>query len=494
MRKPNLLFVMTDQQRWDAMSCASDWVRTPAIDRIAAEGVRFSECVTNSPLCVSARVSLATGLYPHNTGVWQNVRYDIAANTPTWMRAVRDAGYRTSLFGKTHLHTHGDLRDGVPLLRSLGLDDIDEITDARSIATRQCNLVSRWEEKGLLQSYRDEVHDRTQNDPYRAKASVLPLEDYLDTYVGEQAANYLSAYDRDEPWFCWVSFGGPHEPWDAPEPYASEYDPAAMPRALRRAVSLPSRPRGQLDTWWNDVRSPTPAQVAALRANYAGNVSLIDDQIANILRVIEHRGELDNTVIVFTSDHGEMNGDHGLVGKANLFESSVKVPLLIRTAETAQSAIGGTVASTPVELFDVGPTLVELAGGSLVHEQFARSLVPVLTDPRTPHRRFAVSEVLGEAMIRKDNWKVTVNSAGTPYLVFDLEADPGESLNLAGTPEVREVEAQMRNELLTHFLQAAPYLAPTSGPTYPAVSDLGTNVVTSSVRSNQTGDTVAIRH
>ena len=104
MAKPNILLLMTDQQRADALGCSGGWVRTPHLDRVAREGVRFTNCVTNSPVCVPARVSLATGLYPHNTGIWHNVPYDLPADTPTWMQAIRAAGYRTSLFGKTHLH------------------------------------------------------------------------------------------------------------------------------------------------------------------------------------------------------------------------------------------------------------------------------------------------------------------------------------------------------------------------------------------------------
>ena len=106
MGHPNILLLMTDQQRWDAMGCSGDWVQTPNLDRIASEGTRFTNCVTTSPVCIPTRLSLATGLYPHNTGVWDNMNHQMPPERPTWMQAVRDAGYRTSLFGKTHLHPH----------------------------------------------------------------------------------------------------------------------------------------------------------------------------------------------------------------------------------------------------------------------------------------------------------------------------------------------------------------------------------------------------
>ena len=121
MDKPNILLLMTDQQRWDALGCYQDWLQTPNLDLIANQGVRFTNCVTNSPVCIPARLSMATGLYPHNTGVWNNVNHQMDCHIPTWMQAIRSAGYRTSLFGKTHLHPHqGDLRDREDLMSVYG--------------------------------------------------------------------------------------------------------------------------------------------------------------------------------------------------------------------------------------------------------------------------------------------------------------------------------------------------------------------------------------
>ena len=116
--RPNILLVMTDQQRWDALGCVTDWMQTPNMDRIASEGVRFSHCITNSPVCVPTRRSMATGHYCHNTGVWYNGNHSLDPDAPTWMRAIRDAGYRTSLFGKTHLNAghDGDLGSETSLL------------------------------------------------------------------------------------------------------------------------------------------------------------------------------------------------------------------------------------------------------------------------------------------------------------------------------------------------------------------------------------------
>ena len=152
---------MTDQQRWDAMGCSGGWVKTPNLDRIASEGIRFSNCVTNSPVCIPARVSLATGLYPHNTGIWNNIQYDMPENTPTWMQAIRNAGYQTSLFGKTHLHHHtGDLREREYLLHSYGLDEVNEIGGPRASARVMSYLTERWDQQGLWKKYRADYEEQ----------------------------------------------------------------------------------------------------------------------------------------------------------------------------------------------------------------------------------------------------------------------------------------------------------------------------------------------
>jgi len=445
---------MTDQMRWDAMGCSGDWVKTPNLDRIASEGVRFSNCVTNTPVCIPARVTLATGLYCHNTGIWDNFHYDMPAETKTWMQAVREAGYRTSLFGKTHLHSHqGDLRDREHLMHAYGLDDIDEIGGPRAAARVLSHMTERWEKAGLWKAYQDDYEERFSHRIQPVRPSVLPLEEYADVYVGQQAKQYLRTYDRDEPWFCWVSFGGPHEPWDAPEPYASMYNPADMPRPVPAPEEKWERPTGLLDRAVKHRGNITPETAAEMRANYAGNVSLIDDQIGEILEAIEQRGELGNTVIVFSSDHGEHNGDYALCHKSTFLDGPVRVPLLVRTPELLNRPNSGSVCDSPTEWMDIGPTLVELAGGSIDYQQFAKSLCPTLGNPSMEHREFAISELEGEIMYLDREWKMALNSSGEPYMLFDRENDPSEQENLAGAPGTASLREKLKSRILDRLVQ-----------------------------------------
>jgi len=446
--QPNILFLMTDQQRWDALSCASSWVDTPNLDRIAQEGVRFPRAYTNSPVCVPARVSLMTGRYPHQTGVWTNGRRMLDPQAHTWAQSVRDAGYATSVFGKTHLHPHkGDLRDREHLLHRWGLDHVDEIGGPRAMTRVRCRLTDLWQEAGVLDAYREDLESRYRDKPWVVRPSPVPFELYADVYVGTRARDYLRSYREQRPWMCWVSFSGPHEPWDTPAPYAGKFDPAAMPAPLR-AQSEPSRPQGGID---QRPRFPIePREIAALRADYAARLKLIDDQIGGLLRVIEERGELDRTVIAVGSDHGEMNGDFGLIYKQNFLNPAVRIPFLLRVPHGS----GGRVCEDPVELMDLGATLVELAGGEPVPGSQARSVAGRVLGRSDRGRQAALSELSGEVMIATKEWKLAVNKRGHPYLLYDLDADPDERRNLAGVREYADQGRRLQSLMLRRIVQS----------------------------------------
>ena len=485
MQRNNVLLIMADQWRWDGLGVTGGWVETPNLDRLARQGVLFENCITNSPVCVPARISMATGLYPHNTGIWGNVEYDLPANSKTWMQRVRELGYRTSLIGKSHLHRHvGDLREREHMMRAYGFDDVDEIGGPRRSMTVGSNLSDLWAKHGVLESYVEDYRERFSAKPFVAKPSPLPLELYADVYVGQRAKQYIREYNHDEPWFSLVSFGGPHEPWDAPEPYASMYDPKEMPRPIPRSDSAPGRPEGFLDQLYLPGNSHSPDisrdELAAMRANYAGNITLIDEQIGEILAVLEENGELARTDILFVSDHGEMNGDHGLIYKENFLNGSVKVPLVISTAEMRRSGAEGARYSGMVEWFDLGPTVCDLAGDEdlpLPYTQFAKSLGPVLRDLSLTHRTEAVCELHGEILIQTEDWKMAVNNEGDAYLLFHLAVDPDERVNLIGVPGAEPAVRRLKDVLLRRLIGSQKFVeaqAMGERPPFPEQHGIGT--------------------
>lgn len=467
---PNILLIVTDQQRWDALGSVSPWLKTPNMDRLAAEGVRFGSAFTNSPVCVPARVSLALGLYPHNHGVWQNQRYTLPAGSPTWMRELREAGYRTSLFGKTHLHPlKGDLRDAAPLLDAYGFEHADEVAGPKASVRCRSNLTDLWRAAGVYDAYRTDLQERLSTKRWLVRPSPLPLDLYPDVYVGHQAAAHLRALGSDRPWFCWVGFPGPHEPWDTPEPYAGFYDPHAMPPARGRMRDRNrTRPSGFLDDRLARARTFDPADVAAMRADYAGNVTLIDDQIGALLEVIEARGELDTTVVALVSDHGELNGDYGLIYKQVFLDPAVKVPFLLRLPPR-MSAPAGLVSDLPVELLDLGATLLEVGlgtdrAGRWSDRTFSTSLVSnVLGRSVSDTKPTVVSELRGEVMVATRDWKAALNTEGDVYLLIDLDKDPDETTNLAGSRRARGLEEEARAVALRRLVQTSGYRSADDG-------------------------------
>jgi choline-sulfatase len=197
-------------------------------------------------------------------------------------------------------------------------------------------------------------------------------------------------------------------------------------------------PKGFLDRRLANQPRFEEGDVAKIRANYAGRVALIDDQIGGILQVIEERGELDRTVIAFASDHGEMNGDHGLIYKKAFLKGAVQIPLLVRLPGVENFA-RGAVSSTLVELMDIGATLVDLAGNRRPKGSRARSLIPVVKNPERRFRSLVVSGLKREIMLASTDWKLVLNEERQPYVLVDLRNDADETLNLAGDPAYGEV-------------------------------------------------------
>jgi arylsulfatase len=451
--KPNILFIMTDQQRWDALGATGDWVNTPNLDSLAEEGFLFSNCYTNSPVCAPARISLASGLYPHNHGLWHNNAYDLPAGLFTWMKAARNNGYRTSLFGKAHLRQrhNKDIRTLEHFMRRYGFDDVNEIVGPRACTKTLSHMTDLWEREGHWQAYIDDYAERFAHKPHIAKPSTLPLELYADSYIGQRAWDYLKGYQHQKPWCLMLSFGGPHEPWDAPEPYASMYRPEDMPPPRSLGSGWDEIPESTLQERLQRAWKLDPEDVAKLRANYAGNVTLIDDQVGRIIELLKQRGEYENTWIVFTSDHGEFNGDYGLLYKNSFFDSAARVPLIVRPPSAWQSREKTGSSDVMVEMFDLGATIADIVGAKVPSEYFAKSLLPYLRGDRHTHREFAMVEFKGELLYVDPRWKMMINKEAVPCMLIDRGNDPEEAVNLVGGVE-QGVEARLASKLFSRLL------------------------------------------
>jgi arylsulfatase len=449
---------MADQFRADAIGSIGAYTRTPNLDRLAGEGWLFTNAFANSPECIPSRISLAVGLYPHQTGVDQNMRCTLDPSHPNWMQAIAAAGYRTSFFGKSHLHPHeGDIRDRLPLMHKYGLQTVDETTGPHASASVRSNMTELWERRGLWDTFRADIHERHAK-PFVARPSPLPLDLYYDCYVGGRARAYLETLSSG-PWFCCVSFGGPHEPWDAPAHYATMYATNDMP-APRPRMPRVKELRGLLKQRYSSTYF-TPDlnndDIAALRANYAGNVTLIDDQIGEIVGILRRRGELDRTLVVFTSDHGEMNGDYGLLYKSNFFDPAIKIPLIIAPPRIGGRKATGKLSSALVELMDVGATLTDYADAQPMPSQ-ARSLRPLVEDRKSAHRPISVSEFAGHTCAITPELKIEFDPHLNPVLAFDRIGDAEEQNDVSQDVNYQHAITVVRNRIIS-FRQSTPNVA-----------------------------------
>jgi choline-sulfatase len=449
---------MPDQVRADCMSAAGHpQIRTPNIDRLAAEGVRFTEAHTVSPLCMPARASFINGLYPHNHGMWDN-RGQMPAGDETFFHHLQAAGYYTAHIGKSHYYTHGrgHLRDHEDYMHARGLDYVHETTGPWATLTTDSYLTDHWQPLGLVEAFRADYRDRQSSRRIVVRASPLPVEEFPDSYVGRQAVQFIDTYDRHEPMALFVGFGGPHEPWDAPGEYATMYDPAQTPPAI---------PPGEPGRWLPDHAREhmreglqpgmTDADVAAIRANYYGKITLVDHWVGQILEALARRAWLDSAFTVFWSDHGEMAGDHGRLYKSIFFNAAVKVPLILRWPGRIAPA---RTCDALVEIIDVFPTLLEGLDLESSRRCLGRSLWPVLDNTDRPHREAVFSEVATQGtygtMIRTDRHKYVVDQHGRGCQLFDLGADANEQRNLIGCPDAKAVEAELGERLLRFYLEA----------------------------------------
>ncbi len=280
--------------------------------------------------------------------------------------------------------------------------------------------------------------------------SPLPVEEHADSYVGRRAVEFLSDYEEDRPFCAFVGFGGPHEPWDAPGRFAQMYDPAETPPPTAPEGTEPGPWVPHEAAQWQRTGRHNLARddIARLRANYYGKISLIDEWSGRILDTLERRGLLDDALILFWSDHGEMLGDHDRLYKSRFYESALRVPLVLRWPGRVP---GGETRDALASTVDIMPTILEAAGVGVPDSCDGLSLLPVLRNAAAPFREATISEVRSgghrNRCVVTQRWKYAERTGGTPLLLYDLCADPGELDNLVGHPDKAHVEAELRTRL-----------------------------------------------
>ena len=457
--QPNILYIFSDQHRGDAMGCVGNPVIiTPNLDRLAAESVTYTNCYTNCPLCMPARATMMSGLYPREHGIWANDQ-DSPHDGPSHVRNVRDAGYHTALIGKSHLYLHGGVpashsKDRTDLLNAWGFDDPHELHGPLASGKHSSPYTDYLQEKGLLEKHRKNINDyripwrNGTLKPWDEPPCALPTEDHLDSYTGRTAANWIRNYDKDKPFYMQVLCPGPHDPFDSPQEYRDKYNPNIMPEGIMDPPGAPVPPNVQAMMKSKNMTGMTVAQKQTMIVNYFAKITLIDHYIGQMLDALEESGLADNTWVIYNSDHGEMLGDHMLYNKVVFYDASVRVPLIVRPP----GGIQGWQSTALTDVISVVASIVDIANASPVQTD-GRSLVPQVqagagADGAQRGKDAVISEVRGQTMVFDGRYKLGIESVSeNPNELYDVETDPDELTNRVEDPDCKSV---IENLIETH--------------------------------------------
>ena len=450
---PNIVLIMTDQQRFDTIAeLGYEHVHTPNLDRLVSEGSAFTSTYVTAPSCAPSRASLFTGLYPHSNGVLRN-------EDPwrhSWVEQMAEAGYRCVNVGKMHTY---------PYEVAAGFHERHVVENKDRYPKTNPHYLDQWDKafwaRGVEKPGRGIYRQRADYDE-RMGAFVweAPEDLHADNFVGGLATMWLDRYTGDEPFFLQVGFPGPHPPYDPTERHLRRYEDVEMPPAVGTPESLADQPdplqelrRHNQEVDHDSVvhrENPSEEQIGRQRRHYMANVSMIDEQVGEILEGLERRGVLDDTVVIFTSDHGDCLNDHGHIQKWTMYEPSVRVPLVFwgRHHVQAQQRLDGLTS-----LMDIGPTILELAGLRAPEWMEADSLMPALGGEPWAGRDYAFSEhardkiLTGTAlmtMVRDHRYKLVEFIDTDQGQLFDVEEDPSELHNLWDAPDYSPVRSRLQ--------------------------------------------------
>ena len=474
-KQPNILFIFSDQHRHDVLGCAGhSLVQTPNLDRLADWGMRFERTWTQCPVCMPCRATMITGRYTHELGFTSNVTADRGDTVddspfkpawPTIMKQLQGGGYETASIGKTHYHGRPgsleagergesfDTRQFGDFVKGFGWDYVMEEYDRYGHV--QSHVKSPYmdflEARGVLETHQEQIRGIYRLTPthWRGETSVLPQECELSSFIADHAMDWLKSRDSEKPFYLHLGFVQPHVPLMDDPIWAAYYADAD--------IALPdmTMPRDTNEVWaekvaklkaHSQVQTMTDDFVREGIRHYLGAVSLVDQKIGEVIDTLNELGELDNTWIIYSADHGEMLGEHHLWAKHSFYEGSVQVPLIVSPPDRKSRG----VCSDLTQLIDVVSTIAEI--GQVVPPEGARgqSLLPLL-EYGSGGYEYVFSTIEDWTGVRNEAYRFTLHiPTGTPCELYDLARDPGELNNCVEDPAYREIVAQFKAVVLNH--------------------------------------------
>lgn len=450
--RPNILWYCTDQQRYDTIGALGNpHVRTPTLDRLVREGVTYEHTYCQSPICTPSRSSFMTGLYPsrlHNT---RNGNETFPSGVPLISKLIAERGYDCGMIGKFHLQSAGHRTE--PRIKEDGF------------RYWKFSHAPRDDWKRGEHDYADWVRDQGADlNALRESPDRVPAELHQTTWATTRAIEFLSEERGDQPWMLNINIYDPHPPFIPPRSYAEQFEASKMPGPHFQPTDIAAQEKLSEADFQTKARDPSEFEGKQAQADYYAMIALIDDQLARLLKHLEETGQAENTVVIFTSDHGETLGDHGLLFKGcRFYEGLVRVPLIFHFPSHFS---GNRQSKAPVELLDLSATLVEMAGADVPAYHQGHSLLSQLTgetsleEPVRPFVRSEYFDALAPKFTQGNGTFATMHRRGSHKLVlyhsidagelFALDQDPHEHENLWEHPDYQT----LKNELILESFHA----------------------------------------
>ena len=444
--RPNILWYCTDQQRFDTIGALGNpHVLTPTLDSLVANGVAMTHAYCQSPICTPSRSSFMTGMYPSRVHNTRNGNESFPSYPPVISKLIADSGYDCGLIGKFHL-------------QSAGYRTEPRIDDGFSYWQFSHAPRDDWSEG---HDYANWVRGKGGDlDAMRNRPERVAPELHQTTWASECAIEFINRpRAADQPWLLNINVYDPHPPFIPPQVYADKFDPAAMPGPYFRESDLQHQARLASLDFQDTICTPEQHDAFRVQARYYAMIAQIDDQLARLLKALDDAGERDNTVVIFTSDHGEALGDHGLMFKGcRFYEGLVRVPLIFSWPREFR---GGLISEALVELLDLTSTLMELAGLPCPDYMQGKSLLPILRGEADPShfRDFVRSEYFDAldphftggtgtfgTMYRTPKYKLCMYHDKNLGELYDLQSDPWEFDDLWDSPGHQTVKHQLIRE------------------------------------------------